>query len=131
MSDLQPVDPIDECVRLAQELSRLQTEYKEMLDEAVVVESERNTLKRENAEMNDDIRCIELELSLLQAENAALRADKERYAGLLPLLARWLKMADDCHSECQEVGYSEYNITAGLLCDTRAAIRAARKEAQP
>jgi hypothetical protein len=77
--------------------------------------------------------CVEYRAKLdkLERENAALRADKEMYAGLLPLLARWLKMADDCHSECQEVGYSEYNITAGLLCDTRAAIDAAREEEQP
>ena len=57
----------------------------------------------------------------LQSENAALRA----------VLKRWLKVADDCHQEQQEVGYSEYNITAGLMVDTRALLDAARKEAQP
>lgn len=57
----------------------------------------------------------------LERENAALRA----------VLKRWLKVADDCHLEQQEVGYSEYNITVGLVCDTRALLDAARKEAQP
>ena len=57
----------------------------------------------------------------LERENAALRT----------VLKRWLKVADDCHQEQQEVGYSEYNITVGLVCDTRALLDAARKEAQP
>ena len=57
----------------------------------------------------------------LERENAALRT----------VLKRWLKVADDCHREQQEVGYSEYNITVGLVCDTRALLDAARKEAQP
>lgn len=57
----------------------------------------------------------------LQDENAALRT----------VLKRWLKVADDCHLEQQEVGYSEYNITAGLMVDTRALLDAARKETQP
>jgi hypothetical protein len=57
----------------------------------------------------------------LERENAALRA----------ALKRWLKVADDCHQEQQEVGHSEYNITVGLLCDTRALLDTARKEAQP
>ena len=59
---------------------------------------------------------------------AELATERARNAGLVPLLARWLKMADDCHHEQQEVGYSEYNVTAGLMCDTRAAIDAAMKE---
>ena len=57
----------------------------------------------------------------LERENAALRT----------VLKRWLKVADDCHQEQQQVGYSEYNITVGLVCDTRALLDAARKEAQP
>ena len=57
----------------------------------------------------------------LERENAVLRT----------VLKRWLKVADDCHQEQQEVGYSEYNITVGLVCDTRALLDAARKEAQP
>ena len=57
----------------------------------------------------------------LERENAALRET----------LKRWLKVADDCHQEQQEVGYSEYNITVGLVCDTRALLDTARKEAQP
>jgi len=57
----------------------------------------------------------------LERENAALRE----------ALKRWLKVADDCHQEQQEVGHSEYNITVGLLCDTRALLDTARKEAQP
>ena len=57
----------------------------------------------------------------LERENAALRT----------VLKRWLKVADDCHREQQEVGYSEYNITAGLMVDTRALLDAARMEAQP
>ena len=59
---------------------------------------------------------------------AELAAERARHAGLVPLLARWLKMADDCHREQQEIGQSEYNVTAGLLCDTRDAIDAAMKE---
>ena len=61
------------------------------------------------------------EIVNLRRENAALRE----------ALERWLKVADDCHQEQQEVGHSEYNITVGLLCDTRALLDAARKEAQP
>ncbi len=61
------------------------------------------------------------EIVNLRRENAALRT----------VLKRWLKVADDCHQEQQEVGYSEYNITVGLVCDTRALLDAARKEAQP
>lgn len=64
---------------------------------------------------------MQTELGKLKAENAALRT----------VLKRWLKVADDCHQEQQEVGYSEYNITVGLVCDTRALLDAARKEAQP
>ncbi len=60
-------------------------------------------------------------LERLERENAALRT----------VLKRWLKVADDCHQEQQQVGYSEYNITVGLVCDTRALLDAARKEAQP
>jgi hypothetical protein len=59
---------------------------------------------------------------------AELAAERARHSGLVPLLARWLKMADDCNHELAEIGYSEYNITVGLLCDTRAAIDAAMKE---
>ena len=61
------------------------------------------------------------EIMRLRSENAALQT----------VLKRWLKVADDCHLEQQEVGYSEYNITAGLMVDTRALLDAARKEAQP
>jgi len=42
---------------------------------------------------------------------------------LRKVLSRWLKVADDCHLEQQEVGYSEYNITAGLVCDTRNILK--------
>lgn len=65
--------------------------------------------------------CREEKFKQLEQENAALRT----------VLKRWLKVADDCHREQQEVGYSEYNITAGLMVDTRALLDAARKEAQP
>jgi hypothetical protein len=65
--------------------------------------------------------CREEKFKQLEQENAALRT----------VLKRWLKVADDCHLEQQEVGYSEYNITAGLMVDTRALLDAARKEAQP
>ena len=71
---------------------------------------------------------VETRIAAERAE-ADLAAERARNAGLLPLLARWLKMADDCHHEQQEVGYSEYNVTAGLMCDTRAAIDEAMKEA--
>lgn len=77
--------------------------------------------------MADDHPCCEAtilhaidKLQQLERENAALRT----------VLKRWLKVADDCHQEQQEVGYSEYNITVGLVCDTRALLDAARKEAQ-
>lgn len=63
----------------------------------------------------------QVEIPELLRENAALRT----------VLKRWLKVADDCHREQQEVGYSEYNITAGLMVDTCALLDAARKEAQP
>lgn len=65
--------------------------------------------------------CREEKFKALERENAALRT----------VLKRWLKVADDCHLEQQEVGYSEYNITAGLMVDTRALLDATRKEAQP
>ena len=63
-------------------------------------------------------------------ESLARKLEKEN-AALRTVLKRWLKVADDCHQEQQEVGYSEYNITAGLMVDTRALLDAARKEAQP
>lgn len=69
-----------------------------------------------------EIDCVAVEkVEKLERENAALRT----------VLKRWLKVADDCHQEQQQVGYSEYNITVGLVCDTRALLDAARKEAQP
>ena len=69
------------------------------------------------AEINE----LKVKAGFYEQENAALRT----------VLKRWLKVADDCHQEQQEVGYSEYNITVGLVCDTRAILDAARKEAQP
>lgn len=69
------------------------------------------------AEINE----LKVKAGFYEQENAALRT----------VLKRWLKVADDCHREQQEVGYSEYNITAGLMVDTRALLDAARwKEAQ-
>lgn len=70
---------------------------------------------------NDEFDAVITRNMELERENAALRT----------ALKRWLKVADDCHQEQQEVGYSEYNITVGLVCDTRALLDAARKEAQP
>jgi hypothetical protein len=64
----------------------------------------------------------------LERENAALRADKER---LLDILQRWQRMADEWYAEADQYGFGEPNITAGMINDTRAAIDAARKEAQP
>ena len=83
--------------------------YKLTKEESAQIEEERSFYWRSIAEK-------------LERENAALRT----------VLKRWLKVADDCHLEQQEVGYSEYNITAGLMVDTRALLDAARwKEAQP
>ena len=64
----------------------------------------------------------------LERENTALRADKER---LLDILQRWQRMADEWYAEADQYGFGEPNITAGMINDTRAAIDAARKEAQP
>ena len=64
----------------------------------------------------------------LERENAALREDKER---LLDILQRWQRMADEWYAEADQYGFGEPNITAGMINDTRAAIDAARKEAQP
>jgi hypothetical protein len=64
----------------------------------------------------------------LERENAALREDKER---LLDILQRWQRMVDEWYAEADQHGFGEPNITVGMIIDTRAAIDAARKEAQP
>jgi predicted nuclease with TOPRIM domain len=74
MSNMQPIDPIDECVRLGRELARLQKEYKDTLDEAVAVETERNALKRENAALRAEVAVTRQNWKAYQFENAALRA---------------------------------------------------------
>ena len=86
-------------------------EYREMVDK----------LERENTALRERLDSVQKSHFTLSKDNAALRT----------LLKRWLKVADDCHQEQQQVGYSEYNITVGLVCDTRALLDAARKEAQP
>jgi hypothetical protein len=64
----------------------------------------------------------------LERENAALREDKERH---LDILQRWQRMVDEWYAEADQHGFGEPNITVGMIIDTRAAIDAARKEAQP
>jgi hypothetical protein len=57
------------------------------------------------------------------AQQAKLVADQG--AELLKcreLLGRWLKVYTDAMEEAREIGNSDYNITAGLVCDTRSAI---------
>ena len=102
--------------------------------------------QRENAELNATLDAViaadERAVELWRAAhpgNELVIPDRGRLVGWLleqnaalrTALKRWLKVADDCHQEQQEVGYSEYNITVGLVCDTRALLDAARKQAQP
>lgn len=89
--------------------------------ELIVAWDRAKELERENAALRERLDSVQKSHFTLSKDNAALRT----------LLKRWLKVADDCHLEQQEVGYSEYNITVGLVCNTRALLDAARKEAQP
>lgn len=86
--------------------------------------------------MNPPLESAEAIAGLKTAEALSAEAKRQEdicreLTALRAVLKRWLKVADDCHREQQEVGYSEYNITAGLMVDTRALLDAARKEAQP
>lgn len=64
-------------------------------------------------------------IETLERENAALKADKER---LVALLKTWYDMAQSCHLEQQEVGpFVDYQITAGMMTDTKEAISAFQK----
>lgn len=95
---------IEECIDLKKQLE-------------MECAAKREHLRIACAEINE----LKVKVGFYERENAELRE----------ALKRWLKVADDCHQEQQEVGHSEYNITVGLLCDTRALLDAARKEAQP
>ena len=77
---------------------------------------------------SETIKAAAVRIKQLERENAALRADRER---LLDILQRWLRMADEWYAEADQYGFGEPNITAGMINDTRAAIDAARREAQP
>ncbi len=115
------------CVaaEVCEKLERENTELRAWKESALAVEREWDaqvTAKILGARLGESCRrAIAREVPKLVVENAALRT----------VLKRWLKVADDCHLEQQEVGYSEYNITAELMVDTRALLDAARKEAQP
>lgn len=76
-----------------------------------------------NSAEGDLLKRAKIEVEALQRENLSLREDKER---LIELLKQWERVVDDCHKEMNDTGFGEYHVTAGLICDTRAAIDAAR-----
>lgn len=91
MSTPPPIDPIEECVRLAQEVELYKTllkqrdaENAETLDAAVKIEDERNQLKREIAALR--------EANARAAER--IREEQQRTERLVKILRRWNQLCE-------------------------------------
>ena len=104
-----PVDPIDECVHLSQEVELYKTllkqrdsENAETLDAAVKIEEERNQLRRENTDLSNavsELRSEEviarMQLDQLREDVTLLRSELARYQQMRPRTALELSEAND------------------------------------